>query len=55
MTKVTLLLCLALFPLTLQPAVAAETFECPSPFTPNTPAKLEEVRSELHPVPKTPS
>jgi hypothetical protein len=41
------LLSLTLFSLTLVPAVAAEKFECPSPFKPNTPAKLEEIKGLL--------
>jgi hypothetical protein len=47
MTKIPFLLSLALGTLTLIPAAAAEKFECPNPFTPNTPAKLEEIRSLL--------
>ena len=37
----------ALLILTLSPAAAAEKFECPNPFTPNTPAKLEQVKGLL--------
>jgi len=29
------------------PAVGADKFECPSPFKPNTPAKLEQIKSRL--------
>ena len=47
MTRIQFLLCLTLLSLTLVPAVAAETFECPSPFKPNTPAKLEEIKGLL--------
>jgi hypothetical protein len=47
MTKIQFLLSLTLFSLTLVPAVAAEKFECPSPFKPNTPAKLEEIKGLL--------
>src|SRR4249920_962997 len=47
MTKIQFLLSLTLFSLTLVPAVAAENFECPSPFKPNTPAKLEEIKGLL--------
>jgi hypothetical protein len=47
MTKIQVLLSLTLFSLTLAPAVAAENFECPSPFKPNTPSKLEEIKGLL--------
>jgi hypothetical protein len=47
MTKVLFLLSLVLSMLTLEPAVAAEKFECPNPFTPTTPAKLEQIKSLL--------
>jgi hypothetical protein len=47
MTRIQFLLSLTLFSLTLVPAVAAEKFECPSPFKPNTPAKLEEIKGLL--------
>jgi hypothetical protein len=47
MNKIQFLLSLTLFSLTLVPAVAAEKFECPSPFKPNTPAKLEEIKGLL--------
>ena len=47
MTKIQFLLNLTLFSLTLVPAVAAEKFECPSPFKPNTPAKLKEIKGLL--------
>jgi hypothetical protein len=47
MTRIHFLLSLTLFSLTLVPAVAAEKFECPSPFKPNTPAKLEEIKGLL--------
>jgi hypothetical protein len=47
MTKIPFFLSLTLFVLTLKPAVAAEKFECPNPFTPNTPAKLEQIRGLL--------
>jgi len=42
-----LLLGFTIFMLTLVPAVAAETLECPNPFTPSTPAKLEQVKGLL--------
>lgn len=38
---------IALLALTNVPASAAETFECPNPFKPNTPAKLEEIKGLL--------
>jgi hypothetical protein len=44
MSKIRFLLSFTLFILTLVPAVAAEKFECPYPFTPTTPAKLEQVK-----------
>jgi hypothetical protein len=47
MTKIPFLLSLALGTLTLIPAAAAQKFECPNPFTPNTPAKLEEIKGLL--------
>lgn len=47
MTKIQILLILTLSTLTIVPAVAAEKFECPSPFKPNTPAKLEEIKGLL--------
>jgi hypothetical protein len=47
MNKIQFLLSLTLFSLTLVPADAAEKFECPSPFKPNTPAKLEEIKGLL--------
>ena len=47
MSKTRLLLSFTLFVLTLVPAVAAEKFECPNPFTPSTPAKLEQVKGLL--------
>ena len=47
MTKIQFLLSLTLFSLTLLPAAAAEKYECPSPFRPNTPAKLEEIKGLL--------
>ena len=46
-TRIQFLPSLTLFSLTLVPAVAAEKFECPSPFKPNTPAKLEEIKGLL--------
>ena len=42
-----LTLSLAFSMLTVVPAVAADKFECPSPFKPNTPAKLEQVKGLL--------
>ena len=47
MTHIRLLLSFTFFVLTLIPAAAAEKFECPNPFTPNTPAKLEQVKGIL--------
>ena len=47
MTKIRFLLSLALCTLTLIPDAAAEKFECPNPFTPNTPAKLEQIKGLL--------
>jgi hypothetical protein len=47
MTKSQILLSLTLYTLTLVPAVAADKFKCPSPFKPNTPAKLEEIKGLL--------
>ena len=47
MSKTRFLLSFALLILTLVPAVAAEKFECPNPFTPTTPAKLEQVKGLL--------
>jgi hypothetical protein len=47
MTHIALLLSLAFSMLTIVPAVAADKFECPSPFKPNTPARLEQVKGLL--------
>jgi hypothetical protein len=47
MTRFAHLLSLAFSMLTVVPAVAADKFECPSPFKPNTPAKLEQVKGLL--------
>ena len=47
MTKIQFLLSVTLFAVTLVPALATEQFECPSPFKPNTPAKLEEINGLL--------
>jgi hypothetical protein len=47
MSKFRFLLSFTLFLLTLVPAVAAEKFECPNPFTPSTPARLEQVKGLL--------
>ena len=47
MIKIPLLLSLSLLTLALVPAAAAEQFECPNPFTPNTPATLEEIKGLL--------
>jgi S-methylmethionine-dependent homocysteine/selenocysteine methylase len=41
------LLSLAFSMLTIVPAVAADKFECPSPFKPNTLAKLEQINGLL--------
>jgi hypothetical protein len=43
MTRVVLLLSLAFSVLSIVPVVGADKFECPSPFKPNTPAKLEQI------------
>jgi hypothetical protein len=43
MAKIPFFLSLTLF--TLTPAGATETFGCPNPFTPTTPAKLEQIKS----------
>jgi hypothetical protein len=47
MTKIRVFLSLLLFALKLTPAGAAETFDCRNPFTPNTPAKLEQIKGML--------
>jgi S-methylmethionine-dependent homocysteine/selenocysteine methylase len=47
MTRFVLLLSLASFMLTIVPAVGADKFECPSPFKPNTLAKLEQINGLL--------
>jgi len=47
MTRIALLLSLAFSMLTIVPAVGADTFECPSPFKPNTAAKLEQIKGLL--------
>ena len=47
MTRIVLLLSLAFSVLTIVPAVGADNFECPSPFKPNTPAKLEQINGLL--------
>ena len=47
MTRFALLLGFAFSVLTIAPAVAADKFECPSPFKPNTPAKLEQIKGLL--------
>jgi hypothetical protein len=47
MTRIQFLLSVTLFAVTLVPALATEQFECPSPFKPNTPAKLEEIKGSL--------
>ena len=47
MTKTSFLLSLALCSLTLTPAAAAGKFECPNPFAPTTPAKLEQIKGLL--------
>jgi hypothetical protein len=46
MTRFAHLLSLAFSMLTVVPA-AAEQFKCPSPFKPNTPAKLEQIKGLL--------
>jgi hypothetical protein len=48
MTRFAHLLSLAFSMLTVVPAVAADKFECPSPFKPNTPAGLEQIKGR-HP------
>ncbi|MFG3592467.1 hypothetical protein [Bradyrhizobium sp. RDI18] len=47
MTRFARLLSLAFSMLTVVPAVAADKFECPSPFKPNAPAKLEQIKGLL--------
>src|SRR5439155_15894242 len=47
MTRFALFLSIAFSMLTVVPAVAADKFECPSPFKPNTPAKLEQIKGLL--------
>ena len=47
MTRFALLLGLTLSLVTIAPAIGADKFECPSPFKPNTPAKLERVKGML--------
>jgi hypothetical protein len=48
MTRFAHLLSLAFSMLTIVPVVAADKFECPSPFKPNTPAGLEQIKGR-HP------
>jgi hypothetical protein len=48
MTRFALFLSLAFSVLTVVPAGAADKFECPSPFKPNSPAKLEQIKGR-HP------
>ncbi len=47
MARFVLLLSLAFSMLTIVPAVGADKFECPFPFKPNTPAKLEQIKGLL--------
>ena len=47
MTRFALFLSFTFSMLTIVPAVAADKFECPSPFRPNTPAKLEQIKGLL--------
>jgi hypothetical protein len=47
MTRIALLLSLAFSMLTIIQAVGADKFECPSPFKPNTAAKLEQIKGLL--------
>ena len=47
MTRFALLLGFTFSVLAIAPAVAADKFECPSPFKPNTPAKLEQIKGLL--------
>src|SRR4051794_23562970 len=47
MIEIRFLLSFTAFMLAFVPAVAAEQFECPNPFTPSTPAKLEQVNGLL--------
>jgi hypothetical protein len=47
MYKTSFLLSFTLLLFTLVPAVAANQFECPNPFTPSTPARLEQVKGLL--------
>ncbi len=47
MTKTPFLLSLAFFSLALIPTASAQKFQCPNPFTPTTPAKLEQIKGLL--------
>jgi len=47
MNRFALLLSLTFSGLIIVPAAGADKFECPSPFRPNTPAKLEQIKG-LH-------
>ena len=47
MSRFALLLSVIFSMFTIVPAVGADKFECPSPFKPNTPAKLEQVKGLL--------
>jgi hypothetical protein len=47
MTKIPFLLNLAFCSLALIPAASAQKFQCPNPFTPTTPAKLEQIKGLL--------
>ena len=47
MTRFAVFLGLTFSIFTIAPAIGAGKFECPSPFKPNTPAKLEQVKGTL--------
>jgi len=47
MTRFAVFLGLTFSIFTIAPAIGAGKFECPSPFKPNTPAKLEQVKGML--------
>jgi len=47
MSRFALLLSVIFSMFTIVPAVGADKFECPSPFRPNTPAKLEQIKGLL--------
>ena len=54
MTRFALFLVFTFSMFTIAPAIGADKFECPSPFKPNTPAKLEQVKGMLPAANATP-